>query len=100
MLDRFRAALDERLSFEELVELYTYGKSYVATYAELSMPAPDWAAEQVKKLRDALVQRRKDTLEKQLAQAKGKMETLKTAEQKREDAAAEIARLEALLAGQ
>lgn len=88
----------DRCDMDDLVCLYSAGTAYASTYAGFQLEQPDWLKASLDALAKDIKSRRRDYLEAQLAQAKARKETLKTAEQKRADTDAEIERLSKALA--
>lgn len=99
VLDRIRNFNSERSDLDEMVELLVIGEEILGGYEKNSLEAPEWLKDNVGVLRKEIAARRRDNLERALKLAEGRLETLKSAEEKRQDTAAEITRLRAALGG-
>jgi hypothetical protein len=86
-----------RLSLEEVVYLYGTATSLKRCYMELSTDAPVWLDERISELKREVRTRKTDVMAKRLREAKIRLESLKTAEEKREALRKEIAELEAAI---
>jgi hypothetical protein len=84
---------------DDAVAMLATAKVVAAEYGAQSVPAPEWLTEKIGELSGEVKSRRRDYLERALKAQKLKLDAYKTREQKREDAAVEIARLEELLKG-
>lgn len=99
ILDRLKNVNLERSDLDEIVELLAFGNMMFNGYGSVALEAPDWLKEAVDTLRKEAASRTRDNKLAALKQARLRMEKLKTADQKREETAAEIKRLETELGG-
>jgi seryl-tRNA synthetase len=99
MLEQLKRFDADRADMEEMLELSAYGRTLVAEYDALSVPQPEWLAEVLDRLKKAIADKRRDAILKALKTVKARKETLKSAEEKRKDAEAEIERLTKMLDG-
>ena len=88
----------DSLSTEEVFAELAINRLVVDQYKALDMPAPHDLTRQVSELEREAKSRRRDQLERALAQARGRKEGFKTREQRLDDVNAEIAAIEAALA--
>lgn len=87
-----------RYSLDELVSLSAYAKGLSTEFQANGIDCPEWLQLRQKELVREIRTRNADELERQLRAARNRMESLKTPEEKREAARAEIDRLEKMLA--
>lgn len=97
MLEKLRAFNPDRTDVDELVELVVSGKALATAYREYLLPTPEWLGETILSVEKEIKDRRKDSLAKALKSAESRLETLKSAEEKRGDIKVEIERLRAAL---
>lgn len=97
MLNRIRNIEADRMDLDEFVELLMFGKLALQTYSDNILEPPQWLVEGVGTLEKTVKERRRDNLEKAMKEKKARLETLKSAEEKRADLLAEIAKLQAAL---
>lgn len=103
MFAQFRTTLMnlERIDqVDEMIALAAFGRSIEAEYAQLQSEAPDWLTEGLKSLRREIRIRLQDTIAKRLSEAKSRLASLATPEEKRSKLTEEIAKLEALQKGE
>lgn len=99
MLEKLKQLNCDRLDLDEAVALHCLASQMESAFASFGVTAPRWLGDSQRAL-DADIRRRvHDDLRLRLDRAKARREALKTADQKRADAEAEVAGLEALLAG-
>jgi hypothetical protein len=87
----------DRMNMDELVMAWAELEQLRGAYVGLSLQAPSWLTDNQASVRREIELRRKDDLWKALQNAKSRMESLKTPEEKRGDLRAEIDRLQAQL---
>lgn len=97
MLDKVKAFDENRASLEEMVELSAMARLLESEFKETGAEAPEYLSAQAKSIRRAINSRTRDLIEKQISEAESRLESLKTAEQKRQDLAAQISALKAKL---
>ena len=100
MLDLLKNFNADRMEIDELVELAMFGDQILAKFKELGVETPVWIDEANKSVKRELKTKNADRLSMKLRSAKSRLETLKTPDEKRKATEAEIAELEAQLAGQ
>ena len=83
-----------RFDTEELVAIATFGRAYEAEFNQLGIQAPEWLSNQLKAVRRELRSRHADAVQNKLRTAKARLETLRTPDEKRTAALAEIEALE------
>jgi len=88
----------ERIDVDEAVALVTYGRQLKAGFESYQVDAPAWLTDNIEALDKEIKSKRRDMLAARLAQAKSRLDALKTADEKRADLKAEIERLSAALA--
>lgn len=88
----------DRLQLEDLIHLDATAQATLTAYANNSVDVPDWLTTTGKRLKADIKQRNRDVLEKKLSEARARQAQLKTTEEKRQEAAAEVEKLTALLA--
>lgn len=86
------------MDMDDMVALAALAKAMQAEYNAAALPVPAWLTESLATLDRAIKAGRRDALEAELKRAKGRIESLKTADEKRADARALVAQLEAELA--
>jgi hypothetical protein len=97
MLKELRGLDIERTDLDEMVALSAFGRDMKAEYERLIIPIPEWLEDRLVELDRETRLRRTDALEKKLKELRARKETLKTAEQKRQDVDTEMAKIEAAL---
>jgi hypothetical protein len=96
MLDLLRNLDANRIDLTAAVELSACARSYAAECETLGVETPDWFDPQVKALRREIKSRQQDAIEMRLRSARARLDSLKTADEKRQALQDEIAKLEAL----
>ncbi len=97
MLEQLKNLDLDRIGIEDAVELSSQGRQIQTEFEALNVEQPAWLATRLRELRREIRVQQQDRIEKQLREAKARLEVLKPAEQKRTEVEAEIARLQALL---
>lgn len=82
-----------------LVCLSIFGHQLADGFVARGVPAPDWVNDNLTKIDREINSKRRDELERALKLAQGKLDGLKSAEEKRVEAKAEVDRITALLSG-
>lgn len=98
MLDDLKNFNAERMDLTELVALASFADSVVAKSQELSVELPEWVTENTKSLHREIKSKNQDRLAMKLKNAKARLETLKTPDEKRKATEDEIAKLTQQLA--
>jgi DNA anti-recombination protein RmuC len=86
-----------RYDLDEMLSLRAYATSLEAQYAEMGLEAPEWLKDVHEKLTKEIKTRTRDAIEKELRETETRLESLKTAEEKRTDLRAKADRLRARL---
>jgi hypothetical protein len=86
-------------SLDDIVGLASLARVAEGEYLRGTLPVPTWLTDAIGKLERTIEAGRRDALEAELKRARGRLEGLKTAEEKREETRALIERLEAQLGG-
>lgn len=82
---------------DEAVELYAIGIAVVTAYNTLSITTPSWLEEKLRDVESEVKRRARDEKVRRLKEAQLKLNSLKTAEEKRGELKAEIEKLTAEL---
>jgi len=98
MLQELKNVNLDRVDEEQMVALVTFGEQLAKSYSDLDLVAPEWVEEKLKVLKRELAARQRDNLEKALKEVQARRETLRTAEEKRNDLDAQAAKLQERLA--
>lgn len=93
-IDKLRAVSMASLTLEEAVAVLATHKAIRKEFEDQRIPAPEWLGEQIVDLQREVAVKRVDYLQHQLRKARLKADSLKTRDERRADANAEIARLE------
>ena len=88
-----------RYDLDELVALKSAAAALTATYTSLGLETPEWLGDTNEALDKEIKARSRDMLEKELRETESRLESLKTADEKRTDLKAKQERLRAKLAG-
>lgn len=97
MIDKLKSFSAAKYDIEELVTLSAYAKMVSAEFESLTIDRPAWLTESQAGIALEIKSRTADALRKKLTDARSRVEVLKTPDQKRADAMAEVQRLEAAL---
>lgn len=96
-LERLKSLAIEGLDLDEAVHLSMVAGQLREHYGNLQLESPDWLDTRIRELRREIKTRTADALEKRLKEAKARFESLKPASERRDEAAAEIKKLEEML---
>ena len=99
-IDEIRTFNVEGMALEDLVTLSASARAIQGEFATLNVEEPEWLNPKVREIRREVATRQADRIEKLIREKKSRLEVLKPAEQKRQELADEIAKLESQLAGQ
>lgn len=88
----------DAVTLEDLIHLDATAQATLTAFANNSVDAPEWLTTTAKRLKADIKQRNRDVLEKRLSEARARQSQLKTTEEKRAEAQAEVEKLTALLA--
>ena len=97
MLEQLRNFNLDRIDLDEMVALFAFGENLKVVYGNLLLEVPEWVTDNVATLQKEIHSRRRDSLEKELKKAQASLESLKTADEKRQDIRAKIERLQTAL---
>jgi hypothetical protein len=97
MLEELRGLDVERTNLDEMVALSTFGRAMEDEYKRLTIPVPEWLEDRLSALDREIRLRRTDALQAKLKELEARKEALKTADQKRQDVDAEMAKVKAAL---
>ena len=100
IIDQIRTFNVEGNALEDLVVLSSLGRSVQAEFSALNVEEPEWLGPKIREIRREIQTRQADRIEKLIREKKSRLETLKPAEQKRQELSEEISRLEKQLVGQ
>jgi Skp family chaperone for outer membrane proteins len=98
-VQRIKTIDTDGIDTDDAVALLATAKAMKTEYRENFLEVPDWLTAGAAKLEREVRSRRRESLEKALANAVARKEALKSADEKRRDAEAEIERLRAALNG-
>ena len=93
MLNALRNFNAEETNVDEMVSLSAFGSTLSAEYAALNVDAPEWLGTQIKAVRREIQSRLADVREKRIREIERSLETLKSADEKRQDLRLELERL-------
>lgn len=99
LIERLKNINIESATIDEMVEVSADARSVEAEYGQLKVSVPDALTSGVATLRKAIQFRIQDKMEKDLKSLKAQMEAMQTVQEKRDKIAAQVAALEAQLAG-
>lgn len=97
MLEQLKRFDPEAGDLEEAIALAGFADIFQNQYAKRSLEIPNWLKEKSEALDREIHKRHRDYLEKELKAEETRLETLKTAQEKREDAKQRIDRIRAAL---
>jgi ATP-dependent Lon protease len=97
-LQSFKTFSADRMDIDELVALYTFGKSLRDEYEALQLEEPSFVDVQLKSLRREITARTADKLEARKRELTARIDSLKTPAQKKSELEKELAKLEEQLA--
>lgn len=97
--ERIKSLNTDRMDLDDKVELLAQVTVTEQAYEGVSVPAPDWLVAGKDTLTEEITRSRKDAIKKMISDKKAKLDSLKTADQKRADLRKELAALEKALGG-
>lgn len=97
MLAQLRNVNVDRIDLDEAVGLLAFGELMARTYPEHNLKTPEWLDDNVKLLRREVNTRRAESLEKRRKELQSRIEATRTAQERREAYARELAEVEASL---
>lgn len=100
VIERIKAVNAERIDLDGAVELLALGALVSNTFKANHLETPMELQSGVAQLTTLVATKRKESIERQLREARSRRADLSTAEEKRRALDADIVRLEALAAGQ
>lgn len=100
MLDKLKSFAEEKATVDEMVELDAYATILTESFVRNQITVPEWLADVKAKLTNAIVARQRDTWEKELKETERALDSLKTAEEKRQEKAKRLVELKAKLGRQ
>lgn len=96
MLEALRNLMLDRLDVDEAISLSAFARSLKAEYEHCGAEAPQWLDDKTRELRSEIRDRLRDSVQKRLREAKSRLESLATPEEKRDRLRKEIEDLEKL----
>ncbi len=99
MLNDLKQLNIERIDLDDAVALAAFGRMVEAEYQHVGAEAPAWLSDNLKELRKEVRQRLADSIERELSEAKSRLDALSTTEEKRSALKEKIDRLTHKLAG-
>lgn len=97
MIEKLKSFNPAAGDVDEAVELYAIGLTVATAYAALAVPTPSWLSEKLKDVESEVKRWARDAKALRLKEAQLKLNSLKTAEEKRTELKAEIEKLTAEL---
>lgn len=97
MLEKLKTLNLDRMDLDEAVALVTIGRATEAGYAHYSVSAPQWLTDALGSLDGEIKRRRRDMLEARRKEIQANLTQLKTREEKKDELAAELKKLDAAL---
>lgn len=98
MLEKLKNLTLDRLDIDEAVSLSAFARALKAEYEHVGAEAPAWLDDRSRELRSEIRDRLRDSVQKRLREAKSRLESLATPDEKRERLRQEIAELEKVAA--
>ncbi len=95
MLERLKNLDVERMDADDLIALSAFAKILEAEYAAHSLEVPEWLKDRQAELKREILTRTADMRAKRIREINARLDTLKTADEKRADLKAELERLQA-----
>jgi predicted nuclease with RNAse H fold len=96
-LDLLKTFDADRMSFEDMVSLSSYGRRVQEEFEILNVEVPEWLPVSLKSIRRAIRDRVRDKLEKKRRALKAEIEVLKPAEVRRTEKEEELKKLDEAL---
>lgn len=97
MIEKLKSFSATKYTLEDLIALSAFAKALHAEFAVYSAQSPEWLTRALKDVPSAVRERCRAEIERKLSAAKSRRASLKTADERRKEADAEIAELEAIL---
>lgn len=97
MLDKLLNFDRDRTELDEMLALYGFGKTLLATYAEFELEAPERITNNLETIAEEIRAQAKDNLMKAERELVREIEGLKSAEEKRTEKSERLARIRAKL---
>lgn len=98
MLDKLKGLNTDRLDIDDVVAYLAFANSVKVEFEKHELEVPDWLTETIDALKTEVKARRRDNLMRALKAAEAKAAGLRSPEQKRRDAQADIKRIKEALA--
>lgn len=98
MYEDLRSLNLEKLDFDEMVALYSFGRNMMVSYGLFLMETPEWITDKVTALEKEIKARRRDALEKLRKDTERELEGYKSKEEKRLEALKRLERIKEQLA--
>lgn len=83
MLDQLKNLQIDRIDLDDAVALAAFGRMVEAEYNQVGSESPTWLSDNLKELRKEVRQRLSDSIERELSEAKARLDALSTTEEKR-----------------
>ncbi len=96
-IEKLKSFSATKYTLEDLIALSAFAKALHAEYALFSVQSPEWLTRALRDVPVAIKERNRAEIERRLSAAKSRRASLKTADERRKEADAEIAELEAIL---
>lgn len=96
MIERLKNLDIERLDVDEMIAMSAFAKQLSAEYEALALDKPDWLGVKSTELKREINARLGDLRDKRIREIKARLNTLKSAEEKRADLQKELERLSAV----
>lgn len=93
MFQRLRTLQIDRIDVDEAVELVTFGREAEKTYATYLVPTPEWLKDGIAQLDGEIKRRRRDMLEMRKKEVQAKLTALKSRDERKAEAEAELGKL-------
>ncbi len=99
MLEQLQNLQLERLGLDEAIALSAFARILKAEYEHANAEAPQWLDDRTREIRTEIRDRMRDSVAKRLKEAKARLESLATPEEKRAALRKQIEELEISAAG-
>jgi hypothetical protein len=97
MLEELRRLDTDRIDLEQAVALSCFGRQVQAEFTTLNIEEPEWIGTRLRELRREIRTRQQDAIDKRLREAKLRLSSLASPDEKRAKLQAEIEKLEAMV---
>lgn len=94
MLNQLKTFDADRMDVDEMVALHTFARILRAEYDHMNLDVPEWLDDQTRALRLAIKAKTQDFIAKRLKEAKARLNSLRTTEERRNDLKSEVDKLE------